>query len=376
MARPSDAHTGEPAGPAGGGLLSKIGRGISVLRALGWKREPIVKAESRDLPAQPVPLLPNGGVRQLSDLRQGDVFDLTHLPVIEGNGHARWLAAAHGVVVVSQTCDLVLKDRPTAQLAPVVLLDAVDAKPARSGRKPNLVHVPELGPTAFVDLSLVSTVDKSLLLETRSCPGVTTIHDVRKFGLRVGRRFSRFPFPDEVVPWIRPLKSLVESKDGKVQSPQGWAFDQVASLRLECESDWDSAPYSLKLCVILNPGILPIFPSDEMPEISQSLNSWLNGTGGRTMRDANDIASRLMRDSDSLDANSRYFLWSALADAWASRCQPPADEPECVVNAVEDGQFSSDLVSADEFTLDRYWSSEEIDVDHLSPPPPQRQSKA
>ncbi|WP_329349488.1 hypothetical protein OG226_18295 [Streptomyces sp. NBC_01261] len=275
--------------------------------------------------------------------------------------------------MITQTCDLVLPDRLTAHLAPVVELSTNDAKANRSGRRPHLVPLPALGDCFFADLTYVATIDKSIVVDSARIAGVKDIGDIRKFGQRVGRRFSRFAFPDEVVPWLRPLQSLAESRALKDSSPIGWAFQQVASLRLLCEADWDNAPYPLTLCIVLEPGVLPSFPANlDVPRPSVKISAWLYAADGSSLaRKHGEIAELLQRETDvSLTTADRYWLWSALSEAWAGLCVAPPNSTPQVLNAVEGGTIESEVMSTEDFSFEKFRNSEEIDLDHLSSPLP------
>ncbi|MFJ2632746.1 hypothetical protein ACIO6U_12455 [Streptomyces sp. NPDC087422] len=296
---------------------------------------------------------------------------MSAMPVASGRGRVRWEPTPDGVAIITQTCDLVLSDRPTAHVARVVNLPTNEAKESRNGRRPNLVPLPAVGPTFFADLTYLATVDKSLVAEYQARPGVQGDEEVRKFGQRVGRRYSRFAFPDDVVPWLRPLQSLVVSKSGKAQSPAGKAFERVASLRIESDSGWIRYPFSLRLCVIVEPGTLPPLLADEVPEISDQLNNWLYGNSGTTIRQPpGNIAERIFKNEAGLDAGARFILWSSLAEAWAGMCKPSSAEVDSVMNAVSGGALEADICSTEEFSYERYRKSEEIDLDHLSSPMP------
>jgi hypothetical protein len=340
-------------------LLSSIKRIFSLGRASAQSTTVEVPSAS----AEPVP-------DDLNEYRQGDVLDLTQVPVVTGDGMVRQEPTPHGVVVVTQTCDLVLRARPTFHVARVVVLEEAKAKPARSGRQPNLVHIPELGSQSFADLSFMATLDKSVLSEVSPQHGVLQIDDVRRFGQRVGRRFSRFAFPDEVVPWIRPLQKLVEGREGNLASPVGWALDHIVSLRLECEEGWKSSPYALTLCVVLKAGVIPSFEPDELPDLPAELSEWLYDANGDLRRKPADIAQRLKRENSDMDSIVRYWLWGGFADSLAATCVPPASAAVDVLAAVQDGQIRGDLSTSEEFSFERYMRSEELDLDHLSPPLP------
>ncbi|WP_237506608.1 hypothetical protein, partial [Streptomyces sp. SID8380] len=301
-----------------------------------------------------------------------DVVRVVSIPLKVQPGVVEWVATPHGAALITQTCDVVLSDRLTAHLAPVLQLTPAEAKANRNGRRPHLVHLPELGDCYFADLTYVATVSKSVIAAAERKPGVESIDAVRKFGQRIGRRFSRFAFPDEVVPWIRPLQALVESKVSKEASPIGWALSKVASLRLECAGEWEVAPYPLTLCVVLEPGVLPPFPPDEIPSCSERTNTWLYGPNGSALIRKHSEIAKCLHDGErvSLDAADRYWLWGALADSWAAMCVPPENSTVETLEAVEGGALSSEILSTDDFSFERYRHSEEIDLDHLSSPLP------
>ncbi|MEV5194732.1 hypothetical protein AB0K86_19775 [Streptomyces clavifer] len=306
--------------------------------------------------------------KQLEDLVQGDVVALNEIPLVTGPKQAQWLSAPHGVVVISQTCDLV-RDVPTTVEVAVIRheTDEAIAREAKQGRRPSLVSLPALGESFFADLTQTATIAKLLVASKRSHSGIGSVSDARIFGQRVGRKFSRFPFPDVVVEWIRPLQKIVKSKAPKVHTSEGWALEKVASLRLECEGGWSQPPYRLTLCCVMEPGVLPVYPPDELPPLEPAMGIWINGPQPKT---AHDIAERLQRNSEALSTADRYWLWSALADTWAQRCKPPQSATQETMAAVEDGEIRSDIISTEEFSFERFRRSEEIDLDYISAPLP------
>ncbi|MGW2464208.1 hypothetical protein ACWC2M_35270 [Streptomyces sp. NPDC001761] len=84
-----------------------------------------------------------------------------------------------------------------------------------------------------------------------------------------------------------------------------------------------------------------------------------------------EIAQLLQKESDaSLTAADRFWLWSALAEAWASICVAPETSDIAVLNAVEGGAIEAEIMSTEEFTFEQFRHSEEIDLDHISSPLP------
>jgi hypothetical protein len=130
---------------------------------------------------------------------------VTSLPVLEPNGAIRQHPAPNGVVILSQTCDVVLPDRLTVVAAPLVRLSGDVLRQAVKGGRPRYVAVPAAGADTFADLDIIGTLDKNILARTPVTDGVGAADvDIRRFGQRIARRFGRFAFPNEVVPWLTP----------------------------------------------------------------------------------------------------------------------------------------------------------------------------
>src|SRR4051812_33374693 len=76
------------------------------------------------------------------------------------------VSAEHGVVVVSQTCDVVrLFDRPNLIVAKAVPLDDADAAAAERGRTPRYVPVPGAPTRLFADLEYLAAVEKTAIVD-------------------------------------------------------------------------------------------------------------------------------------------------------------------------------------------------------------------
>ncbi len=311
--------------------------------------------------------------------RQGDVVQLISLPVLGPDGTVRQHPAPHGVVILSQTCDVVLPDRLTVVAAPLVQLSGDVLMQAKKGGRPRYVAVPAAGANMFADLDIIGTLDKNILASTPVTAGVgTTDADVRLFGRRIARRFGRFPFPDEVVPWLTPLTDIVTSKYGK-ETGEALALEQVVELRVEATGGWASPPYNLTLVTIVRAGTLPELEENDQIDPPQSLQRWLRQSNGKLRRASGDIANRLFASQIDTTGTTpapspaeRYHLWLALAEAWAAKCAPRGhdrDDP-AVIRAVAGGEIDADIASEDEYSLARYLRSERLDVEHLSPPTP------
>jgi len=217
------------------------------------------------------------------------------------------------------------------------------------------------------------SVTKEHLISLARTRGVLSDADVSEFGRLLGRRYSRFPFPDELVYWLRPLQKVAESKHSKPESAEGRAFRHVLDLRLENGAPWERPPLALTLAVIVESGVLPVFPGDDLPDIPGDLAAWLRPKG--QLQSADAIAKRL---DAAVDPVERHWLWQAIGEAWASKCRPSdsdlkdldESDRQRINGIVLNQEIASDVTSEDEYSLFRYRRSEALDLDYLSPSVP------
>jgi hypothetical protein len=276
-----------------------------------------------------------------------------------------WERTPNGAVIISQTCDVVRshRERRTIQAAKLVQLAGDTQREATDGRRPRYVAVPNAGANWFADLEAIGTIDKRVLVGLSRQPGVVDDEQIRRFAAAVGRNFSRFPFPDEVSDQLKPLVDDVRRKYGSGRSPLGQVLQQVIELRLEAYPRWDDPNAVITLVVICNPGVLPTF--DVPPGLPTRLDQWLNrDAAGVSNRSASAIAERLLTASPGSEES--WHLWDQLGRVWAHRCSQVNPRH----GTGKPHQFDAEVLSADEFTLDRVRRSEILDVDYLSPPTP------
>lgn len=302
-----------------------------------------------------------------AQLQQGDLLDVHKLPLI-GRTVADFEDCPEGVVLLSQTCDIVQGNRPNVLVAKVVSLTATDSAAALRGSMPRFVHVPNaVEPTLFVDLEYCATVSKSAIVDrTRILRGVDTNdhEEVSAFAARVARRFSRFPFPDDVQPSFRPLQREVRSKYQRQASPLGRALRRALELRIEAD-DWFSRPLNLTIHMIVASDAVPSPEEIEFAAPPAALIAWMDADGP-TSRSATEVAERLVgRDGapdPQLSGVEKYYLWAALAEAVAGLCSTAETTPSCDAVTSVTGQLSTE----EEFSLRQYRRSESLDLEDLS----------
>ena len=274
----------------------------------------------------------------------------------------------YGVAIISQTCDIVQQNRPNIVVAKIEKLTGRDAIDSRKGLRPRYVEVPIPDEDMFVDLEYIVTIDKNIITEDMVREPRLNYDDaeqLRDFSLRIGRRFSRFAFPDELYPWLRPLQDSINEKYGRDTSALGRLLHKVTEMRISATS-WRQFPLDITLHIIVESGAIPELGSDEPPEVSASFSNWLR-RNGNLRRDATEIAKKI---EETYNIAEKYHLWLAISEALALQCKPrdkdahQASVAGAVANIV--GQIWTD----DQFSLAEYRKSEALDLDHLSPPRP------
>lgn len=267
-------------------------------------------------------------------------------------------------VVISQTCDIVLSKRPTVILALVRELADPERGQAATETNPQLVPLPALGSAYFADLCFIESRQKSDLLDLDYVPGIDlgNTQVERDFSLSLTRWFGRFPFPDEVVPWLRPLERVVREKYRK-HSALGELLRQViVEIRVEELNQWNHAPFKLDIHTIVRAEALPTL-SDEIPDMAAFVQK-LRDPAGRVK--APGALAEIFAATDK--EHERHQVLNALAESFAGLCVTAdlSGEPEPVISAV--AAIDWNLWGDDEFPLARVRKSEPLDLEYLSEP--------
>ena len=217
------------------------------------------------------------------------------------------------------------------------------------------------GHNDFADIAQLSAVHKSVIAGAEKVDGRVSQEEISQFGRAVGRCFSRFAYPDSVSEWLAPLADTIRSKARRLTSPEGRLLQKVLQFRVQSLNGWDQPPYDLRLVIVVKPTTLPIFADDVLPDFDENLQVWLYDSEGHVRRQAGDIAARI---EAAEDAETRYWLWAALGDAWAKRCKFKKDAS--AEFRAEVAGITAEVVSADQFTLTMSLNSELMDLDDLS----------
>lgn len=134
------------------------------------------------------------------------------------NGVAIAGAMVKGVVLISQTCDIVraFSDRPYIQLVPLVEVDRHTLDLVRKGMRPRFLFLPAFADQNLVaDLDRIISVEKTFLGVWERRPSFSTEAERRSFAESIRRYYSRPAFPAPFVEALRPLEEWFRLKHDK-----------------------------------------------------------------------------------------------------------------------------------------------------------------
>jgi hypothetical protein len=297
------------------------------------------------------------------NLRQGDVVDLDSIVLAsEGDGCYEIVQTPEGVVILSQTCDIVQASKSRCLVAPVITPTKQDMADARKGRKPLLLYLEAEAQkiAAVADMEKATSVPKSLLNGHQLLArygGEASETGARRIASRVGRAFSRFPFPDEVYPVFRDLRSRVQSKSG-TESAFGKVIDLVSDLRVASDQ-WAAPCRRLILYVIV--------PEDQLIPVEDADPGWawepkrIEGLKqGETADrlDLNRVSALILQNSNG-DTTTLLHLWRMFGRLVQDTLLQPSLNSEVV-------SFEVEVLSDVEMSYQRFIQTESLDLDVLS----------
>ncbi len=257
----------------------------------------------------------SGDTPLLDEWRQGDLtLEAIELPVIALDGQdLSWQAinASYGVVVLSQSCDIIrdVEMRPYIQVAGLV--PATDGEIAKAIRKetPSRIHLDCLvGRNLLIDLDAAATVHKAVVAKWQRTSGCVSDEERRRIAVGFARHRQRFAFPDSFNELVRPVRRWIESKRNKA-SPQGNFVKAICEIRVHCDN-WDE-PTELTFIAVVN----HIPDKEEFLEWESAAKSLEEKATHDAYPTAevrivtyDDISAREYLESDRLD-------WDGLSDA-------------------------------------------------------------
>jgi hypothetical protein len=162
-----------------------------------------------------------------------------------------------GLVVVSQTCDIV-NTTPGKQhvvVCPLIKLTEKsfeDICKARSPAATTLEHPPE--PCVVVDLGRMMSVNKSVLVRFERKEGFTTDEARTAFADALRRKHGRFAFPDKFNDRVlAKLRDRICAAHGKRASDHGKAYRSIHTTRVTAFPGWDAPEATVFFHFVLEP---------------------------------------------------------------------------------------------------------------------------
>jgi len=166
---------------------------------------------------------------------------------LEGDGAQAVESETCGLVVVTQTCDVVRNctERPYVEVSPLVKVSAEHFREVQRGRRPAYAALPALSQACLVaDLDRVMTVEKSIVASWKRTAGYTNDADGRTFALALARKRARFAFPDDFTLFARKLQGRLAEKHDK-GSDEGRGLRALREVRVQAAPSWDAATVNI-----------------------------------------------------------------------------------------------------------------------------------
>ena len=257
----------------------------------------------------------------LADWRQGDlaleerwfahVADvqdaLTEGSAQAGSGLQVITSEVEGLVVVTQTCDIVRScvDRAFVEVAPLVEVSSSVLDEIQKGRRPAYAAVPAVAERRLVaDLDRVMTVEKSVVAAWDRTPGCGSDSEARDFARSLARKRARFAFPDDFTQLAGKLQGRLRRKHDR-DSEEGRALRALREIRVRATPSWDAAAVEVTFWFIREAGDVAFAGK----RWDQHLDAWLKlvPAAGRfrvvhgLVVALEDLTARDYLDSDPLD---------------------------------------------------------------------------
>jgi hypothetical protein len=163
-------------------------------------------------------------------------------------------SAVHGLVVTTQTCDIVrnVADRPWIEVSPLVEVTDDELAQIQQGNVIQYAVLPFLIPRRLVvDLDRSMTVHKRVVATWERC--ASGLDDIagRLFSQALARKRARKAFPNDFVKLVGKLRDFVKSKHGK-DSPDGRALLDLREIRVTAAPNWTAEEVSLRFWFVWN----------------------------------------------------------------------------------------------------------------------------
>ena len=192
----------------------------------------------------------------LAEWRQGD-FCLNpslEIPIVGHDDDGAFFGSArgHGMIVISQSCDIVrdASERPHVQVAPLLDVDPQELMAVLGKRRPRYTTFDSLVQLRLVvDLDVVATVAKQVVAGWDRSGGCSSEEERAEFGAALARHKQRFAFPDGFDRALKDFRRWIERRGGK-NNTAGEFIRAIDEIRVRCD-EWEcDAPELEIICVL------------------------------------------------------------------------------------------------------------------------------
>lgn len=161
----------------------------------------------------------------------------------EAEGEIQAIASeVDGLVVVSQSCDIVrpCTDRPFIEVSPLVEVVEAEALRIDRGYHPAYATVPAVRDRRLVaHLDRTMTVEKAVVARWERTAGCRTDEEARRFAQALTRKRARAAFPDDFNELAAKLQDRLREKHDR-QSAEGEALRALREIRVRAAPSWEA----------------------------------------------------------------------------------------------------------------------------------------
>lgn len=151
------------------------------------------------------------------------------------------MVASPGLVMVSQTCDVVrdCMTRPFVEVAPLVELSERTVEEVKRLKRPAFAYVPATANRRLVaDLDRPMAVEKAIVARWNRVPGWTDDQEIHDFALALSRKRARYAFPDDFVRAAQGFQKRLVEKHNR-QTSEGSHLRALREIRVRAAPSWN-----------------------------------------------------------------------------------------------------------------------------------------
>jgi hypothetical protein len=288
----------------------------------------------------------------LADVAAPLSSEAAHIAATEGitSGAIVVPYAVDDVVLLTQTCDLqfTTADEHRCLVAPVMRVSPQRAYEALRGRRPSLAGLPWVDDRSVADLSRITTIERSLLLDVASHGRPRNPREQFHFAETVSRYLTRPALPDSINEVLSPFVKRVAGKHDR-QSAEGRCAQLVSELRLEATPGFDDDEPALNVLMVLEEDELPRLPAHAFVD---------NKRVDELVRAGQARAAEAVHAA--LGAVTKREAWTALAECWL---EPSV---EIVPHVTGVGTVEITVLNGEELSYARSLNAPILDLRYLS----------